>query len=272
LCCCSFSATSAPRPSSLHHSAVAAGTFIGLTWRGIPANLLSLGAMDFGIIVDGAVIVVENVFRRLGELKPGSDKKRASRAPSNTRRGSGAPDLLLDAHHHRRAHPDLHAATPRRPHLRADGLDGDQRADRLAALLAHARAAALPVPAAQEHPARGKRARALHQATLPVASLRWALDHPKMVILAALAGLGAASLALAPRLGTEFLPELNEGRSGSTPTCRRAFPSKQAREYCRKMRDMLHKTPEVGTVISKSGRPEDGTDPKPINMAESSWT
>ena len=42
-------------------------TFIGLTWRGIPANLLSLGAVDFGIIVDGAVIVVENVFRRLSE-------------------------------------------------------------------------------------------------------------------------------------------------------------------------------------------------------------
>src|ERR1035438_1405609 len=50
-------------------------TFIGLTWRGIPANLLSLGAMDFGIIVDGAVIVVENVFRRLGELKEMSNKK-----------------------------------------------------------------------------------------------------------------------------------------------------------------------------------------------------
>src|ERR1041385_8030215 len=44
-------------------------TFIGLTWRGIPANLLSLGAMDFGIIVDGAVIVVENVFRRLGDIR-----------------------------------------------------------------------------------------------------------------------------------------------------------------------------------------------------------
>src|SRR4029077_12452451 len=40
-------------------------TFLGLTWIGIPANLLSLGAMDFGIIVDGAVIIVENVFRRL---------------------------------------------------------------------------------------------------------------------------------------------------------------------------------------------------------------
>ena len=42
-------------------------TFLGLTWIGIPANLLSLGAMDFGIIVDGAVIVVENVFRKLSE-------------------------------------------------------------------------------------------------------------------------------------------------------------------------------------------------------------
>src|SRR2546422_7747612 len=42
-------------------------TFLGLSWVGIPANLLSLGAMDFGIIVDGAVIVVENVFRRISE-------------------------------------------------------------------------------------------------------------------------------------------------------------------------------------------------------------
>src|SRR5205807_4132218 len=50
-------------------------TFIGLTCRGIPANLLSLGAMDFGIIVDGAVIVVENVFRRLGDQKALGNKK-----------------------------------------------------------------------------------------------------------------------------------------------------------------------------------------------------
>ena len=50
------------------------GTFLGLTWLNVPANLLSLGAMDFGIIVDGAVIVVENVFRKLsehhGEMRP----------------------------------------------------------------------------------------------------------------------------------------------------------------------------------------------------------
>ena len=50
-------------------------TFLGLTWRGIPANLLSLGAMDFGIIVDGAVIVVENVFRQLSEHEHKTDRQ-----------------------------------------------------------------------------------------------------------------------------------------------------------------------------------------------------
>src|SRR5262249_59313733 len=52
-------------------------TFIGLRIRGIPANLLSLGAMDFGIIVDGAVIVLENVFRHLTERQ---DHHRAPKA------------------------------------------------------------------------------------------------------------------------------------------------------------------------------------------------
>src|SRR5438876_11144492 len=47
-------------------------TFIGLRIRRIPVNLLSLGATDFGFIVDGAVIVLENVFRRLSE-HPGED-------------------------------------------------------------------------------------------------------------------------------------------------------------------------------------------------------
>ena len=55
-------------------------TFLGLTWVGIPANLLSLGAMDFGIIVDGAVIVVENVFRQLSERARRQDSSTSARA------------------------------------------------------------------------------------------------------------------------------------------------------------------------------------------------
>jgi cobalt-zinc-cadmium resistance protein CzcA len=100
-----------------------------------------------------------------------------------------------------------------------------------------------------------------------LASLRWSLDHPKMVIVLALAGF-AASLALAPRIGTEFLPELNEGKIWVNANLPPGISVEQARAYCRKIREILRRTPEVGTVVSKSGRPEDGTDPKPINMAE----
>jgi len=100
-----------------------------------------------------------------------------------------------------------------------------------------------------------------------LASLRWSLDHPKMVIVMALAGF-AASLALAPRLGTEFLPELNEGKIWVNANLPPGISVDQARVYCRKIREILRRTPEVGTLVSKAGRPEDGTDPKSINMAE----
>src|SRR5262249_29571090 len=84
-------------------------TFLGLTCRGIRASLLSRGAMDFGIIVDGAVIVVENVFRR--QRGDGSARQGvAAPAGDGEHRRGGAPHLLLDAHHHRGAPADLHAA------------------------------------------------------------------------------------------------------------------------------------------------------------------
>ena len=67
-------------------------TFIGLTIRGIPANLLSLGAMDFGIIVDGAVIVVENIVRHLSQLRGAPDKDlRRSTILSATVQVAGRP-------------------------------------------------------------------------------------------------------------------------------------------------------------------------------------
>ncbi len=68
-------------------------TFLGLTFVGIPANLLSLGAMDFGIIVDGAVIVVENVFRR-AVGGHGTTARRGCRRSSTPRSRSGRPTLF----------------------------------------------------------------------------------------------------------------------------------------------------------------------------------
>jgi cobalt-zinc-cadmium resistance protein CzcA len=241
-------------------------TFIGLTWRGIPANLLSLGAMDFGIIVDGAVIVVENVFRRLGELKDTGNKKARlatiERATVEVGRptffsmliiiAAYIPIFTLQRHEGRIFAPMAWTVT--------SALVGSL-------LLSLTLVPLLCLFLLRKNIPHGENAlvRFIKKPYLP--SLRWTLAHPKFVIITALAALGA-SLLLAPRLGTEFLPELNEGTIWVNANLPASVSVEQAREYCRKMRELLHQTPEVRTVISKSGRPEDGTDPKPINMAE----
>ena len=78
----------------------------------------------------------------------------------------------------------------------------------------------------------------------------------------------AASL-LVPRLGTEFLPELNEGDVWINIMLPPGISvSETSRQLSRVRADAAHSFPEVVSVISKAGRPEDGTDPKMINMAE----
>jgi heavy metal efflux system protein len=241
-------------------------TFIGLTWRGIPANLISLGAMDFGIIVDGAVIVVENVFRRLGELRPGSDKKAFRAAIEHATVEVGRPTffsmLIIIAAH-----------IPIFTLQRHEGRIFSPMAWTVTSALVGSLIFSLTlVPLLCLFLLRKK---IPHEENAVVrfvkkpyvATLRWALAHTNFVIIAALTALGV-SLLLAPRLGTEFLPELNEGTIWVNVNLPASVSVEQAREYGRKMRELLHKTPEVRTVISKSGRPEDGTDPKPINMAE----
>ena len=241
-------------------------TFIGLTWRGIPANLISLGAMDFGIIVDGAVIVVENIFRRLGELKPGSDKKNFRAAIEHATVEVGRPTffsmLIIIAAH-----------IPIFTLQRHEGRIFAPMAWTITSALIGSLIFSLTlVPVLclfllRKKIPHGENALVRWIKKPYTASLRWALAHPKFVILGALAAL-VVSLALAPRLGSEFLPELNEGTIWVNANLPASISVDQAREYCRKMRELLHRTPEVNTVISKSGRPEDGTDPKPINMAE----
>lgn len=241
-------------------------TFIGLSWRGIPANLLSLGAMDFGIIVDGAVIVVENVFRRLGELKQGSDRRAFGAAIEQATVEVGRPTFFsmliiiaahipiftLQRHEGRIFAPMAWTITSA---LVGSLLFSLTLVPLLCLLLLRKK-----IPHGENALVRG-----LKRAYVP--SLRWALAHPVPVIGLALAGF-AASLALSSRLGTEFLPELNEGTIWVNANMPPGISVEEARAYCRRMRELLRQTPEVRSVISKAGRPEDGTDPKPINMAE----
>ena len=239
-------------------------TFIGLRLRAIPANLLSLGAMDFGIIVDGAVIVLENVFRRLTE------RREHHRAPKA---------IVLDA-----------AVEVGRPTLYS----------MLVIIIAH-----MPIFTLQRHEGRIFAPMAYTVVSALVGSLlfsltlvpllsffllrnhaeggdnvivrlckrayrpalRFALERRRMVLGAAVAAL-AGSLLLVPALGTEFLPELNEGALWINVMLPPGISVTETSRQLARIRGMLRRFPEVVSVLSKAGRPEDGTDPKMINMAE----
>jgi cobalt-zinc-cadmium resistance protein CzcA len=240
-------------------------TFIGLRLRGIPANLLSLGAMDFGIVVDGAVIVVENIFRRLGEEQP-HDLQTARPVILDAAVQVGRPTLfsmliIIVAH------------IPIFTLQRHEG--------RIFAPMAYTVVSALVgslifsltlVPLLclwflrRGVPSEENRLVHFFQRLYrPV--LRGALNRPTVVLTGVAAALVAA-VAIAPHLGTEFLPELNEGSLWVNVTLPSSVSLTQAAQISRRIVDTLHETPEVRSVIAKVGRPEDGTDPKPISMAE----
>lgn len=241
-------------------------TFLGLKIMGVPANLLSLGAMDFGIIVDGAVIVIENIMHRLAEKKEGmSDEKRRS--------------TIIDA-----------ANEVGRPTLFS----------MLIIIAAH-----IPIFALQRHEGRIFQPMALSVTTALVGSLifsltlvpllaywmlrkklphgdnrvvasskrfyapvlNWALERRRTVVVIAL-GVFALAMVAASRLGSEFLPELNEGTIWVNLRLPSSVSNDEATRVLRNVRKALMTIPEVRTTVSKAGQPEDGTDPKTISMAE----
>src|SRR5438876_1704656 len=246
-------------------------TFTGLTLRGIPANLLSLGAMDFGIIVDGAVIVVENIFRKLAEHSTHQrDFKRDLRSlkqvilAATTEVGrptffsmliiitAHIPIFTLQRHEGRIFAPMAWTVTSA---LVGSLLFSLSLVPLLCWFLLRKN---LP----HEENAVMRFAHDIYE---PV--LRSGLARPWAVVITAVATL-VASLAVLPRVGTEFLPELNEGTNWVNANLPPGISVTEAVAQTARIRQLLHTVPEVKTVISKAGRPEDGTDPKPINMAE----
>jgi heavy metal efflux system protein len=241
-------------------------TFIGLQLRNLPANLLSLGAMDFGIIVDGAVIVLENIFRRLAALKGMKDRETVKAAIIDATAEVGQPTLFSM----------LIIITAHLPIFTLQRQEG-----RIFAPMAYTIVSALigsllfsvtlvpllafvllrkGVPHRENIVVRTFKA-------LYRPALVQAVKRPVPVMVLALAGL-AATLTLVPRLGSEFLPELNEGSVWVNLSLPPGISVTQAVRECARVRGILRKYPEVRSVISKAGRPEDGTDPKQVNMAE----
>src|SRR5258706_4085027 len=243
-------------------------TFLGLTVVGIPANLLSLGAMDFGIIVDGAVIVVENIVRRLGEMP--NEKLANSRARYNAVVEAtyevGRPTvfsmvIIIAAH------------IPIFTLQRHEGRIFSPMAWTVTSALIGSLAISLtlgPLLCAKllkKNLAHGDNRLVEWLKVRYEPLLRKSIARPRLIKGVAVAML-AASLALATQLGSEFLPELNEGTTWVNLTLPASVSPQEAQEQVRGVRRALHTVPEVRTVISKVGRPDDGTDPKIFNAAE----
>src|SRR5215471_11000590 len=240
-------------------------TFIGLRLRGIPANLLSLGAMDFGIIVDGAVIVMENIFRHLSEERTrGSDDVRSTILKATAEVGrptlfsmliiiiAHIPIFTLQRHEGRIFAPMAYTVVSA---LIGSLIFSLTLVPLLAFFLLRK-----GVPEKEN-----LIVRAFKRAYRP--TLKFALSRRALVVVAAVAAL-IGSLMLVPKLGTEFLPELNEGTLWINIMLPPGISVTETSKQMARVRQILRGFPEVVSVVSKSGRPEDGTDPKMINMAE----
>jgi len=245
-------------------------TFLGLTFRGIPANLLSLGAMDFGIIVDGSVIVVENIFRKLSEHSHqrgfghdlSSIKSIVLEATSEVGRPTFFSMLIIITAH-------IPIFTLQRHEGR---IFAPMAVTVTSALIGSLIFSLTLVPLLCYFLLRKRLSerenfvvRACKRLYRP--SLDWALEHRRMVIAVSVVLL-AASLFTATRLGSEFLPELNEGTMWVNINFPPGISVSETMRLTARVRDILRSHEVVRSVTSKAGRPEDGTDPKPINMAE----
>src|SRR5574343_1290293 len=241
-------------------------TFLGLKIMGVPANLLSLGAMDFGIIVDGAVIVIENILHRLEENRENMPESERRQTIIDAANEVGRPTLfsmlIIIA-----AHIPIFALQ------RHEGRIFQPMALSVTAALIGALVFSLTlVPLLSYWMLRkglphedNRLVRSLKNLYTP--ALDWALAHRRKVVVIAVScfvlAMGAAS-----RLGSEFLPELNEGTFWVNWDMPASVSQQEASNILRMARKALIAVPEVRTVVSKSGQPEDGTDPKTLSMAE----
>ena len=241
-------------------------TFLGLKIMGVPANLLSLGAMDFGIIVDGAVIVIENIMHRLSERQEGMTKAERRNVIIEAASEVGRPTLfsmlIIIA-----AHIPIFALQ------RHEGRIFQPMALSVTTALIGALIFSLTlVPLLAFWMLRKK---IPHGDNRVVASskrvyepvLTWALERRRTVVVIALT-VFALAMGAASRLGSEFLPELNEGTFWANFDMPSSVSSVEASKILLLARNALNTVPEVRTAVSKAGQPEDGTDPKTLSMAE----
>ncbi|HYV18911.1 MAG TPA: CusA/CzcA family heavy metal efflux RND transporter [Verrucomicrobiae bacterium] len=240
--------------------------FIGLSILRLPANLISMGAIDFGILVDGAVVLVENVLRAIEEKRPAG---RAALLGLVTRSALDVsrPTLFAMA-------IIIAALIPVFTLERVEGrIFRPLALTYTFALIGGLVFALTLVPALcaaflrlkdgeMGEPKGLVRARDWYRARLRRLLARRPLVLGSAFVLLALAGLAAWGL------GSEFLPELDEGDFVIFVEMPPSIALDKGTEVLTEVRRRLLQFPEVLAVLSEHGRPEDGTDDEGVNMSE----
>jgi heavy metal efflux system protein len=237
--------------------------FICLDLRHIPANLLSIGAIDFGLLVDGAVVMVENIHRRLAHRMSGESIMRviASAAGEVDRPIVYARAVIIAGF---------------LPIYVLSGPSGRlfrPMADTTIFALIGALLITLTVmPVLAGWVLRGGVKEKRNQAFEWILaryeqSLDWALSHRKQVVFGSI-GVFVASMLITAGIGAEFMPHLDEGALWVRATMPYTISFEESSRIVPEVRAILRSFSEVTDVASEHGRADDGTDPTGFFNAE----
>jgi cobalt-zinc-cadmium resistance protein CzcA len=231
---------------------------ICLDLRHIPANLLSLGALDFGMVVDGAVVMVENIVRHLGQ-KNGISKtpsERISEASHEVQRPVFYAIAII-----------ITAYLPIFTLQRVEGRLFHPMAWTVAFALLGALVFSILITPVLASFAFTKGAKEWHNPVMQLAikyyrvAVRWAIRRRALTVGAGVLGLFIALyLALSGVIGSEFLPHLDEGALWVRGTLAPSTGPDEGIRISNQARIVLCSFPEVPQCTSQVGRPDDGTD------------
>ncbi|OLE82046.1 MAG: cation transporter [Acidobacteria bacterium 13_1_20CM_2_65_9] len=239
--------------------------FVCMHDSGIPANLLSLGALDFGIIVDGTLVMVEHIVHALSHRPPGS-----SDAPLDVIRDAALeverpiffslliivaayiPLFTLERVERRLFTPMAFTVCYA---LLGSMIFALTLIPVLATYLFHRTPKTWDNPVLAWLSAKYERA------------LEWALTYPTRVLAVAVGAVAVASV-IATLLGTEFLPQLDEGVLWIRANFPAGISLTKSADLAAAIRTLVRQSPEVKSVTSQTGRNDDGTDPYGPNRNE----
>ena len=243
--------------------------FIGLHWLGMPANLISMGAIDFGIMVDGAVVLAENIIRNARLRKPRTqhemreiiiDSAVAVAKPTLFAMAiviaALIPVFSLESIEGRIFRPlaMTYSFALLGALLFAMGL-----VPALCALFLKPQHVMQPEPEVFERMDHGFQR--WISTTLHTPRRRYTVAGLAVAVLF-VAGLSAT------RLGTEFLPALDEGDAYVLVEMPPSISLEKGQEILAEVRSLMRQFPEVVSVSTEQGRPESGTDNETLNMAK----